>query len=99
MTIDALSLAALADEAKTWRRTIHQHPELLFDLPKTAALVTEKLKEFGCDEVVGGIARTGVVAVINGNRGQAARSHCARTWMPCPCRNRQTCHTHPKSKT
>ncbi|UXS04584.1 M20 aminoacylase family protein [Agrobacterium tumefaciens] len=69
MTIDALSLAALADEAKTWRRTIHQHPELLFDLPKTAALVTEKLKEFGCDEVVGGIARTGVVAVINGNRG------------------------------
>ncbi|MFK0383643.1 M20 aminoacylase family protein [Agrobacterium sp. NPDC090273] len=69
MTIDALSLAALADEAKTWRRTIHQHPELLFDLPKTAALVTEKLKEFGCDEVVGGIAKTGVVAVINGNRG------------------------------
>lgn len=69
MTIDALSLAALADEAKTWRRTIHQHPELLFDLPKTAALVTEKLKEFGCDEVVGGIAKTGVVAVINGIRG------------------------------
>ncbi|NWJ24075.1 M20 aminoacylase family protein [Rhizobium sp. RM] len=69
MTIDALSLAALADEAKTWRRTIHQHPELLFDLPKTAALVTEKLKEFGCDEVVSGIAKTGVVAVINGNRG------------------------------
>lgn len=69
MTFDAPSLAALADEARTWRRTIHQHPELLFDLPKTAALVTEKLKEFGCDEVVGGIARTGVVAVINGKRG------------------------------
>jgi amidohydrolase len=69
MTFDAPSLAALADEAKEWRRTIHQHPELLFDLPKTAALVTEKLKEFGCDDVVGGIARTGVVAVINGNRG------------------------------
>jgi hippurate hydrolase len=69
MTFDAPSLAALADQAKEWRRTIHQHPELLFDLPKTAALVTEKLKEFGCDEVVGGIAKTGVVAVINGNRG------------------------------
>ncbi len=69
MTFDAPSLAAIADEAKTWRRTIHQHPELLFDLPKTAALVTGKLKEFGCDEIVGGIATSGVVAVINGNRG------------------------------
>lgn len=66
---DAPSLAALADEAKSWRRTIHQYPELLFDLPKTAALVTEKLTEFGCDEVVTGIAKTGVIAVINGNKG------------------------------
>lgn len=69
MTFDAPALAALADEAKTWRRTIHQHPELLFDLPVTAALVTGKLTEFGCDEVVGGLAKSGVVAVINGNRG------------------------------
>lgn len=69
MTFDAPSLTALADEAKTWRRTIHAHPELLFDLPKTAALVTEKLKDFGCDEVVGGIATSGVVAVINGTKG------------------------------
>lgn len=69
MTFDASSLAALADQAKEWRRTIHQHPELLFDLQNTAALVTEKLKDFGCDEVVGGIAKTGVVAVINGKNG------------------------------
>ncbi len=69
MTFSVPSLDALADEAKGWRRTIHQHPELLFDLPKTAALVTEKLTEFGCDEVVTGIAKTGVVAVINGSRG------------------------------
>ncbi|WP_018896595.1 M20 aminoacylase family protein [Rhizobium sp. 2MFCol3.1] len=69
MTFDAPSLSALADEAKDWRRTIHQHPELLFDLPKTAALVTEKLTEFGCDEIVTGLAKTGVVAVINGNKG------------------------------
>ncbi|MBB3963010.1 M20 aminoacylase family protein [Rhizobium metallidurans] len=69
MTFSVPSLDALADEAKGWRRTIHQHPELLFDLPKTAALVTEKLTEFGCDEVVTGIAKTGVVAVINGTRG------------------------------
>ncbi|MFT4183242.1 MAG: M20 aminoacylase family protein [Rhizobium sp.] len=59
----------VAEEAKTWRREIHQHPELLFDLPHTAALVAEKLKAFGCDEVVTGIAKSGVVAVISGKRG------------------------------
>lgn len=59
----------IADEAKTWRRDIHQHPEILFDLPRTSALVAEKLREFGCDEVVTGIATSGVVAVISGNRG------------------------------
>ncbi|KQV42720.1 MULTISPECIES: M20 aminoacylase family protein [unclassified Rhizobium] len=69
MTFDAPSLSALAEEAKAWRRTIHQHPELLFDLPKTAALVTQKLTEFGCDDVVGGIAKSGVVAVIKGKNG------------------------------
>lgn len=69
MTFEAPTLSALADEAKTWRRMIHQHPELLFDLQKTAALVTEKLTEFGCDEVVGGIAKSGVVAVISGKNG------------------------------
>ncbi|MDL2400951.1 M20 aminoacylase family protein [Rhizobium mayense] len=59
----------IANEAKNWRREIHQYPELLFDLPRTAAMVAEKLKAFGCDEVVSGIAKSGVVAVINGNRG------------------------------
>jgi len=68
MTSDP-SLAALADEAKGWRRTIHQHPELLFDLPVTSALVIDKLTSFGCDEVVSGLAKSGVVAVVNGKLG------------------------------
>jgi hippurate hydrolase len=59
----------IAKEAKDWRREIHQYPELLFDLPRTSAMVAEKLKAFGCDEVVTGIAKSGVVAVIAGNRG------------------------------
>ncbi len=63
------SLDAIAQEAATWRRRIHQHPELLFDLPKTAALVAEKLISFGCDDVVTGIATSGVVGVIRGRRG------------------------------
>ena len=33
---------------------------------RTAALVAEKLKEFGCDEVITGMGRTGVVGLIKG---------------------------------
>ncbi|HHI71890.1 MAG TPA: amidohydrolase [Rhodobacteraceae bacterium] len=58
--------ADLHDEITGWRRHLHENPELLFDTPKTSAFITEKLQEFGCDEVVGGIGRTGVVAVIRG---------------------------------
>lgn len=62
-------LRKIAAEAKGWRRQLHQFPELLFDLPKTSALVAEKLREFGCDEVVTGIAKTGVVGLIRGKLG------------------------------
>lgn len=58
--------AELHDEITEWRRDLHAHPELLFDTHRTSALVAEKLGEFGCDEVVPGIGRTGVVGVIKG---------------------------------
>ncbi|NGN42428.1 amidohydrolase [Mesorhizobium sp. CGMCC 1.15528] len=61
--------AELQDEVAGWRRTLHQNPELNYDVFKTAEFVTEKLKSFGCDEVVPGIGRTGVVGVIRGNLG------------------------------
>ncbi len=61
--------AELQDEVASWRHEIHQNPELLFDLFKTSALVEEKLKSFGVDEVVPGIAKTGVVGIIKGNGG------------------------------
>lgn len=56
-----------ADVAE-WRRDIHAHPELQFEVHRTAALVASKLSEFGCDEVVTGIGRTGVVGVIHGKK-------------------------------
>ena len=65
--------AELADDAAVWRRDLHQHPELLFDVHRTAAIVAEKLKAFGCDEVVTGIGRTGVVGVIKGRKGASGR--------------------------
>ena len=60
--------AELAVDAAEWRRDFHQHPELLFDVHRTAGVVAQKLREFGCDEVVTGIGRTGVVGVIKGRR-------------------------------
>src|SRR3979411_327 len=66
-------IAAMHGEITAWRRDIHAHPELLFDVHRTAATVAEKLKSFGCDEVVTGIGRTGVVGVIRGSRGTGSR--------------------------
>ena len=61
--------AELQDEIAEWRRQIHRQPELLFAVEKTAAFVAEKLREFGVDEIVTGIGRTGVVGLIRG-RGE-----------------------------
>ena len=58
--------AELHNDITAWRRDIHEHPEILFDTHRTSALVAKKLKAFGCDEIVEGIGRTGVVAVIKG---------------------------------
>ena len=63
-------IAELADDVAVWRQDIHQNPELMFDVHRTAGIVAEKLKEFGCDEVVTGIGRTGVVGVIKGRKGE-----------------------------
>ena len=56
----------LHDEITKWRQDFHTHPELMFDTFRTADLVAKRLKEFGVDEIVTGIGRTGVVGVIKG---------------------------------
>src|SRR5207302_2461827 len=61
-------VADLQPDIQAWRRDIHEHPELLYEVHRTAALVADRLREFGCDEVVTGLGRTGVVGVINGNK-------------------------------
>jgi amidohydrolase len=66
-------LADFADEITAWRRDLHAHPELLFDVHRTAGIVAERLRQFGCDEVVTGIGQTGVVGVIRG-RGTGGRT-------------------------
>ena len=59
-------IAEMKAEVAAWRRDIHEYPEILFDVHRTAGSVAEKLKAFGCDDVVTGIGRTGVVGVIHG---------------------------------
>ncbi len=55
-------VADLADEITAWRRDFHTHPELQYDVQRTAGRVAELLRSFGADEVVTGIGRTGEVA-------------------------------------
>jgi amidohydrolase len=59
-------VSELHAEITAWRRDIHEHPETMYDTFRTSALVAEKLRKFGCDEVVEGIGRTGVVGLIKG---------------------------------
>ena len=62
-----------------WRRDLHAHPELGFEEHRTAAIVADRLKAFGVDEVHTGIARTGVVGVLRARqrqrRDRPARRH------------------------
>jgi amidohydrolase len=56
-----------------WRHDIHRHPELMYEVHRTAATVADKLRSFGIDEVVTGIGRTGVVGVIKGRQSRSGK--------------------------
>jgi amidohydrolase len=64
--IDRLA-AAMEPELLQWRRHLHQNPELSNRETETAKYIAERLKSFGLVPQVG-IARTGVVAVLQGGR-------------------------------
>ncbi|MBR0756967.1 amidohydrolase [Bradyrhizobium jicamae] len=61
-------VADLQPDIQAWRRDIHENPELLYDVHRTASFVAARLKEFGCDEIVTGLGKTGVVGVIKGKK-------------------------------
>ncbi|MBD2082768.1 M20 family metallopeptidase [Leptolyngbya sp. FACHB-17] len=62
-----LEIRSLQAQLVTWRRQLHQRPELGFREELTAEFITEKLKQWGIPHQTG-IARTGIVATIAGNR-------------------------------
>ena len=67
-------IAEFHEEIAGWRRDFHAHPELLYDVVRTAGVVEQKLREFGVDEIVTGIGRTGVVGIINGRSNTSGRT-------------------------
>ena len=66
--------AEMHAEMTGWRHDFHMHPELQYDVHRTAGIVAKLLREFGCDEVVEGIGQTGVVGVINGNTNNSGKT-------------------------
>lgn len=74
-------IAELSAEMTTWRRDFHEHPEVMFDVHRTAATVAAKLREFGCDEVVEGVGISGVVGVIRGQSTASGRATALRADM------------------
>jgi amidohydrolase len=61
--------SALIDQMKTWRHTLHQHPETAFEEVLSARLVASVLRDLGY-EVDEGIGRTGVVGTLRRGAGR-----------------------------
>ncbi|WP_227269432.1 M20 aminoacylase family protein [Roseobacter weihaiensis] len=59
-------IADMSDDMTAWRRHLHTIPELGLECHQTAAFVAARLRDFGVDELHEGIAKTGIVAIING---------------------------------
>src|SRR5690554_1136697 len=59
--------AELEERVIEWRRDIHQHPELSNREFRTSSIVEKHLQELGI-EVHSGIAHTGVVGILHGDR-------------------------------
>ncbi len=59
-------IADYTADMTAWRQHLHSIPELEFECHETAAFVADRLREFGVDELHEGIAKTGIVAIING---------------------------------
>jgi amidohydrolase len=64
-------VADLQPDIMAWRHDLHAHPEVMYDVHRTAAFVAERLRAFGCDEVATGLGQTGVVGVIRGRKPAA----------------------------
>ena len=59
-------ILSLQEKLTATRRDFHAHPELAFEETRTAGIVAERLRDLGL-EVTTGLARTGVVGILEGS--------------------------------
>ncbi|HEY0032080.1 MAG TPA: M20 aminoacylase family protein, partial [Devosia sp.] len=74
-------IAEFTNEIAAWRQDFHAHPEILYEVERTAGIVADKLRAFGCDDVATGIGRTGVVGIVNGRQNSSGRTIALRADM------------------
>ena len=81
-------IAEFQTDMTAWRRDLHAHPELSMHEARTSAVVQAKLREFGVDEIITGMAVHGVVGVIRS--GQSNRAIGLRADMDALAINEET---------
>ena len=82
--VDRLSADLHAKVVET-RRDIHKHPELGYRETRTSALVADRLRALGFDEVRTGVGRTGVVGILKGGRpGKVVAVRADMDALPIP---------------
>lgn len=69
-------------ELRAIRRDIHAHPELAFQESRTSQLVADQLAAWGI-EVHRGLAKTGLVGVVQGKKSSSGRAIGLRADMDC----------------
>jgi hippurate hydrolase len=82
MTSPVERIRAYHAELKALRRDLHAHPELAFTETRTSSLVAQKLESWGID-VHRGLAKTGVVGVIQGKSNTSGKAVGLRADMDC----------------
>lgn len=75
-----LEIRALQPQLVEWRRQIHQKPELGFQEKITAEFISQKLQNWGIEHQVG-IAQTGIVAIIKGEKSAPGKVLAIRADM------------------
>jgi Metal-dependent amidase/aminoacylase/carboxypeptidase len=81
---------------KQWRQELHSNPELKFDCYETAEFIVKRLKEFGISEIHTGIAKTGIVAIINGKKEGETIGLRAEHGCFCHYKKLNSIHTNQK---
>ncbi len=74
------SITALKDEAAEWRRELHRHPQTAYEEEFASGFVAGKLSEWGIP-FERGIAKTGIVATIEGKQTDSGKSVALRADM------------------